>query len=260
MQDALWDSVSECMVFNTARFVNIANVSLSYSTSLPSSTHIYSIECTYTLMTFGIPAEVLPVEPMGDLRIQRHVDWLNMRRQHEASMKNNNSSTEANQGARVVVPGPYDVLLGRGKPLQKHPGNLRYHRLVDSYKEEYDQAQKIQKTNIALSIVQKIKDYQGRFLKQDDTGQWRTVDDDTARYKVAHTFRNHRIAARAQQQKREEEAKKHSRPPNEDMMSASDTDASMPSVPGKRSRVNNDDDFSADMFSEDIIRDWVAQV
>ena len=40
----------------------------------------------------------------------------------------------------------------------------------------------------------------GRFLKLDDVG-WVEIDDDEARYKVSHTFRNHRIAKRTAEKK-----------------------------------------------------------
>eukprot|EP00934_Nitzschia_sp_Nitz4_P002590 Nitzschia sp. Nitz4//scaffold29_size155292//59278//61341//NITZ4_002653-RA/size155292-processed-gene-0.13-mRNA-1//1//CDS//3329546433//2580//frame0 len=101
---------------------------------------------------------------------------------------------------KVVVPAKMDVLLGRGKPLQKHPGNLRYHYIIESYHPQYDVAQKLEKTNLSKAIVEEVKGYGGRFLKQSDAG-WVEVDDETARYKVSHTFRNHRIAARQQEKK-----------------------------------------------------------
>ncbi len=150
------------------------------------------MECVYNLMTFGIPAEVLPVTPSGDLKLEMHQEYCKKLRKF--SEINDNMK-------RIIIPGIDDVLLGRGKPLQKHPGNLRYHHIVENYHGRYEKAQKLEKTNLSKLIVHKMKDAGGRFLKQDDVG-WIEIDDDAARYKVSHTFRNHRIAARVSEKKK----------------------------------------------------------
>jgi hypothetical protein len=72
--------------------------------------------------------------------------------------------------------------------------------VIETYHGRYEKAQKLGKTNLSKLIVQKMKDDGGRFLKQDEYG-WMEIDDDAARYKVSHTFRNHRIAARTQEKK-----------------------------------------------------------
>lgn len=150
------------------------------------------MECVYNLMTFGIPADVLPVTPSGDLKLETHQEYCRKLRKF----------SETNDHIRrIIIPGIYDVLLGRGKPLQKHPGNLRYHHVVENYHGLYEKAQKLEKTNLSKMIVQKMKEEGGRFLKQDDVG-WIEIDDDAARYKVSHTFRNHRIAARVSEKKK----------------------------------------------------------
>jgi hypothetical protein len=147
----------------------------------------------YKLMTFGIPSDALPISPSGELKLQRQLDWLNVRRKQEEVAGKDTCN-------RIVVPGPCDILLGRGKPLQKHPGNLRYHRIIESFEDRYEAAMKMEKTTIAAEIVQQIKDARGRFLKQDSTG-WVEIDDPAARYKVSHTFRNHRISMKSNQKK-----------------------------------------------------------
>lgn len=150
------------------------------------------MECVYNLMTFGIPAEVLPITPSGDFKLEMHQEYCRRLRKF-AEVRDNVK--------RVIIPGIHDVLLGRGKPLQKHAGNLRYHHIIESYHSVYEKAQKLEKTNLSKLIVQKMKDGGGRFLKQDDVG-WIEIDDEAARYKVSHTFRNHRIAARVSEKKK----------------------------------------------------------
>lgn len=85
-----------------------------------------------------------------------------------------------------------DVLFGRGKTVVEHPGNLDFRNLVGKRMEEYEAASRLEKTCMTETIVQMIKNKDGRFLKRDDGGGWEEVDDETARKKVAHAFRNRR--------------------------------------------------------------------
>ena len=87
-----------------------------------------------------------------------------------------------------------DVLLGRGRPLQKHAGNLKLRQLISDRMEEYERSNKHKKTEIAETIVQRIYQDGGRFLKQADHNKtlWEEVDDEPARLKVSYTFRTMR--------------------------------------------------------------------
>ena len=149
------------------------------------------MEIIYNLMTFGIPNEALPVNFNGTLRLEAHRDYV--RRIWNADVVNDDVE-------RIHVPGKYDVLLGRGKPLQKYSGNLNYHYVIETYHERYEAAAKGVKAELAMEIVMKIKNQGGRFLKQDNVG-WTVITDEAARTKVSHTFRNHRIAARTARKK-----------------------------------------------------------
>ena len=93
----------------------------------------------------------------------------------------------------VVIPGRVDVLLGRGKPIQEHFGNMRYHVLLDHYRQHYEAAKKFEKMQVAQKVVDIVHDYNGRFLKQDGAG-WIEVEKTVAREKVSHAFRTRRTA------------------------------------------------------------------
>jgi hypothetical protein len=45
----------------------------------------------------------------------------------------------------IIHPLPNDVLLGRGRPLQTHPGNLRFHAICNIYREAYKTSRKREK-------------------------------------------------------------------------------------------------------------------
>jgi hypothetical protein len=137
-------------------------------------------------MTFGISNEIIPVSVSGEVDRSVHMEWLKKRR-------NEHQEEVASDTDRVMVPAPFDVLFGRGKLIQEHVGNQRYRKIVESYRERYEQALKVEKTYIAKEIVQIVKDSGGRFLKSANVG-WTEVSTDIAREKVSHSFRNRRIA------------------------------------------------------------------
>ena len=136
----------------------------------------------YNLLTFGIQDGALPVTAEGEAKLKLHRKWIQLRRQDEKG---------PDDIERIVLPGSGDVLFGRGKPIQEHPGNLRYHYILDMYQDPYECAKKFQKQEISETVVHLVKKYHGRFLKQDGAG-WVAVDDIIARDKVSHGFRTRR--------------------------------------------------------------------
>lgn len=145
------------------------------------------MEIIYNLMTFGISNSAIPIGVNGSLRLEAHKEYVR-------KMKMADQITDGVD--QIYLPLKYDVLLGRGKPLQKYSGNLNYHYIVQMYHERYEDAAKGVKSELAMEIVKTIQAQGGRFLKQDTVG-WTMITDEAARSKVSHTFRNHRIAARS---------------------------------------------------------------
>ena len=60
----------------------------------------------------------------------------------------------------------------------------------------YDAAKKFEKMEISDLVVQTVKGYSGRFLKQDGAG-WLVATLEEAREKVSHAFRTRRSATKA---------------------------------------------------------------
>jgi len=131
------------------------------------------------LKTFGIPVYALPFDENGNASTENHKAFWATRRQLER---------KCSGLGKVLSPGPFDVLLGRGRLCQEHVGNVRYRKLVVKHKQQYDSASTVDKTAISFMIINLVKDASGRFLKDNGDG-WVEVDDKRARDKVSHSFR-----------------------------------------------------------------------
>lgn len=91
-----------------------------------------------------------------------------------------------------LIPKSMDVLLGRGKGSQNHPGNVELRGMVEDYQVEYDSMRRIQRRNIVKQIKQALSDKGARFLKQDDLKVWVLAESVEADEKIRQHFRSGR--------------------------------------------------------------------
>ena len=98
---------------------------------------------------------------------------------------------------QVAIPEPCDILLGKGRPLGRHPGNVHFRQVISYYGDQYDNCNRTEKTRLATKLIEMIHDSGVRFLKQTDDptgkGLYVEVSVDVARQKVSHAFRNRRL-------------------------------------------------------------------
>lgn len=182
------------------------------------------LECHYQLMTFGIPTNDLPMNSEGEYLVENHRAWLEERRRAEEEdvLVNNDApdgsslASSSGQQSCGVVPGPKDVLFGRDKFAQDHSGNSHFHLLIDNRREDREMAQtRSEKAKITGEIVIAIQERGGRFLKRDSLGCWSVVVDNvSARYKVANTFRDKRKTQVRRKQKGKASNNKQQQPPH----------------------------------------------
>lgn len=94
-----------------------------------------------------------------------------------------------------------DVLLGKGTKYWRHPGNLHLKQMIELHSTRYDEASKKHVSapgRPCVSMKEIIQDVycsirqSGRFLKIGPDGDWYEVSGDTAREKIAMSFRNTR--------------------------------------------------------------------
>lgn len=92
----------------------------------------------------------------------------------------------------IQVPHNHDVLAGRGKCINHHPGNKYFISLIKPLKTEYVATPKQEKSVFARLVIQKIKNLNppGRFLKQSpETGLWYNIGDKRAILKTRQALR-----------------------------------------------------------------------
>lgn len=107
-------------------------------------------------------------------------------------MQQSHNLTGLTHGGRGIAPTANDVLFGRGKRFQNHPGNLRMRKIIRKYKKIY-MAQKGQhkKRLVVENAYNEIVSGGARFVKQseDNKNEWVEVMMHEALEKVAHTIR-----------------------------------------------------------------------
>jgi hypothetical protein len=169
----------------------------------------------FGLQTFGIPttlAQGFPVTPEGEilkhLGIQR---WEKRRKLEQLQMQSSVQAVELVESkdgtvsmtqqqalsVRVGIPGPKDVLLGRGKFCYMHVGNIRMRNIVLERGHLYEEATFADKHKVVKYLVNLVKEGSGRFLREDGVS-WVEVDDEAAEKKVSaalRTLRGNRNAA-----------------------------------------------------------------
>jgi hypothetical protein len=152
--------------------------------------HIGSItEILYSLKTFGIPVEFLPQNLKRDCKqaLKRHVKWVDLLEAKDEARMN---GYDFDKSPVIDCPIRKDILLGKGRQIMKHPGNLEMRYLLEENIHLWESATNQQKANLAREVVREIRASGGRFIREDESGWFAEVDEDTARQKVSIGFRD----------------------------------------------------------------------
>ncbi|KAG7366862.1 hypothetical protein IV203_029532 [Nitzschia inconspicua] len=153
-------------------------------------------EVIYALMTFGVPREILPIGEDGTTSSSLFHIWLEMRAEREKNIKENydrNRLAATSEVHGVIVPGHFDVLLGRGKAIESSPGNNHLRFLISNHYEKYDEAARGEKNVICLWILGMIQKKGGKFMIKSGSHGWVEVPEAKAIDKISHDFRNYRV-------------------------------------------------------------------
>ncbi|CAJ1946704.1 unnamed protein product [Cylindrotheca closterium] len=143
------------------------------------------VQVKQKLEDFNIPASALPSvshDAVSTDYLDQYLLRIKQAEEKERSMTN----------GEIMQPLSPDVILGRGRHQQEHPGNLRLAQLVDSKRQEYSKLRKLEKSRIIREIVERYESSGGRFVERYEekgTMQWRESSSDARREKVSQLFR-----------------------------------------------------------------------
>ncbi|KAL3923397.1 MAG: hypothetical protein SGILL_001678 [Bacillariaceae sp.] len=149
--------------------------------------HGEHLECRYSLMSFGIPMDCFPLSYDGKVKLKDHHKFIAKQRVREEALQIRGSFSG------VDLPGDKDILLGRGKAIYNHKGNVWMRHLVAENYDLFDDAKYGEKAEITSQLVAIMKDKGGHFLKLMPDGWWVDADDKLAEDKVSHAFRTARM-------------------------------------------------------------------
>ena len=131
--------------------------------------------------------------------LSAHLRWLDemMARETNGIQLAVEASRSLHNG--LFEPGPKDILLGKGRNIENSPGNLRFRRLIAQFHDQYNRLCRFERTTFATTMLISVKNSGGRFYKKSSSSSssnrqevWEEVDDDVARDKITHAFRNYR--------------------------------------------------------------------
>lgn len=146
-------------------------------------------EAARSLLTFGIDLSDCLTPGEGMLATEKLLSYMETRRVKEA-LETQKRNDEAMVSGLIDFPGKFDVLMGRGRPFLGWEGNVRLSKLIHKNADLYmeDKINRVEKTMLAMKIVQIIQLNGGRFIHRTEKG-WKVVDDKMAKEKVSQGLR-----------------------------------------------------------------------
>jgi hypothetical protein len=152
------------------------------------------VELIYSLLTFGIPTDQLPVTSTGTIKTKNHLQWMKFLKEKEEAERLGIPFDF------VDCPGMNDVLFSLGRHTWCHPGYAMFRGLLETHYARHNASTSLEeKLAITWQIVEEVEQKGGRFLTRDSRGWWvRITDRNVIRAKVALAFRNQhkRVMAR----------------------------------------------------------------
>jgi len=161
------------------------------------------------LREYGIPIDYFPVDAKGHIRKGIGTAWFQM---HVAKDRQDNwrpssikeiLSSVASEGGddkkektnettgaiKIISLQEDDVVFGRGRPLQDHPGNVRFRKYLEKHRNDYENAPHYMKGKTAANFARALIAKGVRFLELTNSFDFVETDFDRAAKRVGNVFR-----------------------------------------------------------------------
>jgi len=139
------------------------------------------IELQYLVKGYGVPVDHIPLTGTGNVKTQNLRVWLKLRSTLE-------DPTEESAGNIIECPYSNDVLFRPSKLIKGHPGNVKFHSLIEYYHEKG-----LGITAASKKIINDIFEDDGRILVWEKRGWWTNVTDPgQMQFKVSVSYRDYK--------------------------------------------------------------------
>ncbi|KAG7374793.1 hypothetical protein IV203_013888 [Nitzschia inconspicua] len=195
-----------CFAENFASRMIKAQIGLAMSEQMQQRLKIHlgtRTEIEYSLQSFGIYVDQIPVTESGKMKLQNLHQWMKVRKVLEKQQLTSLSHPDGEPRQSIIeCPGLQDVIFRSGnKVYMFHPGNLLFRNLVEANFEEHENAQtQSEKADITRRVIKEILvERRGRFVVWDKGAGWYTelTNESQIREKVAVYIREFKKRIRA---------------------------------------------------------------
>ncbi|KAL3932678.1 MAG: hypothetical protein SGBAC_010738 [Bacillariaceae sp.] len=111
-----------------------------------------------------------------------------------SSARSSEDGTSSQSNAHRILPDhtEKDVLLGRGRDIQNHIGNIHFREFLTAHQDDYDEAPRNQRRQIATSLYNVLKSDGIRFWHKSSAGEWEEIGALEGEKKIGQLFRTRR--------------------------------------------------------------------
>lgn len=172
-----------------------------------------SVELMYTLQSFGLPVDYIPISFTGKVKEKYVKEWIRLRQLIEDERLSHGWTNKS-----TMIESPYldDIVFRNGTSLLSHPGNIALRSLIAAKSMQDDNKHKSTK-DLVLEIIEEIKSEKTengtkegrRFLIWNEKGWWKQVQPENEQKeihsKISRIVRDTRKLVMANEKKRQAE-------------------------------------------------------
>ena len=142
------------------------------------------MELQYLVKGYGLPVDHIPLTETGNVKTQNLRLWLKLR----STLEEGKDLTSSSSFNIIECPGSNDVLFRPSKLIKGHPGNAKFHSLIEYYHENG-----MGVTAASKEIIAEISKDNGRVLVWDKRGWWtKLANPAQVLFKVSVSYRDYK--------------------------------------------------------------------